>query len=103
MSLAWTLASRNLFNDRLRFIATTIGIVFSVVLVIIEVGLYIGFGRMVTTMITHADADLWVVAQGAKSFEDLTPLNSDIQKRIRDTAGVADVVPIVIGFASWRL
>ncbi len=103
MSLAWTLASRNLFNDRLRFIATTIGIVFSVVLVIIEVGLYVGFSRTVTTMITHADADLWVVAKGANSFEDLTPLNSDLQNRIKGITGVADVAPIVIGFASWRL
>jgi len=29
LSLVWTLASRNLFQDRLRFAATLIGIVFS--------------------------------------------------------------------------
>ena len=47
MSLVWTLASRNLFQDRLRFAATLIGIVFSVVLVMVQMGLYFGFGRMV--------------------------------------------------------
>ena len=33
MPLNFTLASRNLFHDRLRFVATMVGIVFSVVLV----------------------------------------------------------------------
>ena len=50
MSLVWTLASRNLFQDRLRFAATLIGIVFSVVLVMVQMGLYFGFGRVVTTI-----------------------------------------------------
>ena len=61
MPLVFTLAFRNLFHDRLRFIATVIGIVFSIVLVTVQMGLYLGFGRMVTTMIDHASADLWVM------------------------------------------
>ena len=40
MSLVFTLASRNLFRDRLRFIASLMGIVFSVVLVMVQMGLY---------------------------------------------------------------
>ena len=47
------MASRNLFQDRLRFVATLIGIVFSVVLVVVQMGLYLGFCRIVTTMIDH--------------------------------------------------
>ncbi|MET0709438.1 MAG: multidrug ABC transporter substrate-binding protein, partial [Tardiphaga sp.] len=54
MPLVFTIAFRNLFHDRLRFVATVIGIVFSIVLVTIQMGLYFGFGRMVTTMIDHA-------------------------------------------------
>ena len=54
MSLTLTLASRNLLHDRLRFIATLVGIVFSVVLVMIQMGLFLGFGHMVSTMIDHA-------------------------------------------------
>ena len=48
MPLVFTLAFRNLFHDRLRFVATVIGIVFSIVLVMVQMGLYLGFGRMVT-------------------------------------------------------
>src|SRR5262249_11124842 len=61
MSLIYRLASRNLFHDRLRFVATVVGIVFSIVLVTVQLGLYLGFGRIVTTMIDHASADLWIM------------------------------------------
>jgi putative ABC transport system permease protein len=103
MALVATLASRNLFQDRLRFIATLIGIVFSVVLVMVQMGLYLGFGRMVTTMIDHAPADLWVVAHGTKSFEDLSLLDAQTRDRVLAVTGVAAAVPVVIGFSGWRL
>ncbi len=103
MALVATLASRNLFQDRLRFIATLIGIVFSVVLVMVQMGLFLGFGRMVTTMIDHAPADLWLVARGTKSFEDLSLLDVKTRDRVLAVKGVAAVVPVVIGFSGWRL
>jgi putative ABC transport system permease protein len=102
MSLIHKLAFRNLFHDRLRLIATVIGIVFSIVLVTVQMGLYLGFGRMVTTMIDNADADLWVMPQGTKCFED--PALLDERKRFRALSidGVADATAVVIGFADWR-
>src|SRR5271166_4267832 len=102
MSLIFTLARRNLFHDWLRFIATVIGIVFSVVLVMVQMGLYLGFGRMVTTMIDHANADLWVVSRGAKSFEDLSLLDMDKQTKVLAIKGVEKAIPVVIGFSDWR-
>src|SRR5579862_6331278 len=103
MSLVMTLASRNLFHDRLRFVATLVGIVFSVVLVMIQMGLFLGFGRMVTTMIDHANADLWVIPKGAKCFEDPSLLDLKLREKVAAVDGVAFVVPLVIGFSDWRL
>ncbi len=103
MPLNLTLASRNLFHDRLRFVATAIGIVFSVVLVMVQMGLYFGFGSMVTTMIDHADADLWVMRKGTKCFEDPSLLNAAKARDIFAVAGVARATPLMIGFADWRL
>jgi putative ABC transport system permease protein len=103
MSLVLTLASRNLFHDRLRFVATLVGIVFSVVLVMIQMGLFLGFGRMVTTMIDHASADLWVLPKGAKCFEDPSLLDASLRDKVASVDGVASVVPLVIGFSDWRL
>jgi putative ABC transport system permease protein len=103
MSLIFTLASRNLIHDRLRFVATVVGIVFSIVLVTVQMGLYLGFGQMVTTMIDHASADLWIMPTGTKCFED--PSLMDERKRFQALAikGVTEAVPVVIGFADWRV
>jgi putative ABC transport system permease protein len=103
MSLKFRLASRNLFHDRLRFIATIVGIVFSIVLVTVQTGLYVGFGRMVTTMIDHAPADLWVLPLGTKSFEDPSLLDDRQRFRVLAVNGVAEAASLVIGFAQWRL
>ena len=103
MPLNLTLASRNLFHDRLRFVATTIGIVFSVVLVMVQMGLYLGFGRMVTTVIAHTSADLWVMRHRTKCFEDPSLLSANKQTRVAATIGVAEAIPLVIGFSGWIL
>ena len=103
MSLALTLASRNLLYDRLRLIATLVGIVFSVILVMIQMGLFLGFGRMVSTMIDHASTDLWVVPRGAKCFEDPSLLDLKMRDRIAAISGVTATIPLVIGFSDWRL
>jgi putative ABC transport system permease protein len=103
MPLIFTLASRNLFHDRLRLVATVIGIVFSIVLVTVQMGLYLGFGRMVTTMIDHASADLWIMPHGTKYFEDQSLLDERNRLRALSVNGVRDVIPVVIGYAEWRL
>jgi len=103
MSLVFTLASRNLFQDRLRFIASLMGIVFSVVLVMVQMGLYFGFGRMLTTMIDHASTDLWIVSSGAKYFEDLSLVDTGLRDRLLAIDGVAEVIPVVAGFSAWSL
>jgi putative ABC transport system permease protein len=102
MSLVFKLARRNLFYDRLRFIATIVGVVFSIVLVTVQMGLFLSFDRMVTTMIDHADADLWIVPRGTKCFEDPSLLDDRERFRALSVEGVAEATPVVIGFAQWR-
>jgi putative ABC transport system permease protein len=103
MPLVFTIAFRNLFYDRLRFIATVIGIVFSIVLVTVQMGLYLGFGHTVTMMIDHASADLWVVPRGTKCFEDPSLLDARERYRALSINEVSEAIPVVIGFADWRM
>jgi putative ABC transport system permease protein len=51
MPLVFKLAARNLLYDKLRFAATVVGIVFSIVLVTVQLGLFVSFARTVTIMI----------------------------------------------------
>jgi len=102
-SLIFRLAARNLFQDKLRFIATIIGIVFSIVLVTVQLGLFLGFQTMVTTMIDHAPADLWVVSRGTKCFEDPSQLDKRDRAKALAVPDVTGAVPVIIGFTEWTV
>lgn len=103
MPLVLKLAARNLLYDKLRFAATVIGIVFSIVLVTVQLGLFVSFERTVTIMIDHAPADLWIVPLGTKCFEDPSLLDEANRYRALSIEGVSQVDPILISFAQWRM
>src|SRR5260370_28872033 len=63
------LARRNLFHDRVRFAVTLTGIVFALVLIIIQFGLFLGFTTTTSNNIDHSNADLWVVFHGVGYFD----------------------------------
>jgi putative ABC transport system permease protein len=102
MPLVLTLARRNLFHDRVRFVGTLIGVIFSVILVTVQLGLFLGFERMVTAMIDHAHADLWIAPADTKSFEATALLDGRERFQALPLDGVAEVTPVMIGFAYWR-
>jgi putative ABC transport system permease protein len=101
LPLFLNLAFRNLLQDRLRFVATVIGIVFSIVLVTIQMGLFVSFEHMVTAIIDHASADLWVVSKGVQCFEDPSNLDARDRNQVLSVPGVAAAIPVLIGFADW--
>ena len=103
MPLVLKLAARNLLYDKLRFAATVVGIVFSIVLVTVQLGLFVSFERTVTVMIDHAPADLWIVPLGTKCFEDPSLLDEANRYRALSIEGVSQVDPILISFAQWRM
>ncbi len=102
--MVFTLALRNLLHDRVRLAVTLIGILFSIVLVAVQLGLYLGSSRMITANIVRSNADLIVTTFGAKSFEDGGLLLTDRERhQALATPGVESVVPIVVAFAEWRM
>ncbi len=97
-----TLALRNLFHDRIRLAVTLIGILFSVVLVAVQLGLYAGTSKMIVSMVEKADADLWIVPYGADSFEGSGVMTGTERHTALSTPGVARAVPIVASFSKWQ-
>jgi putative ABC transport system permease protein len=97
-----TLAFRNLFHDRVRLIVTLVGILFSIVLVAVQLGLYLGARKMIIGMIDHANAELWITAYGAKSFEEAGSLEGRERHIALSVPGVASVEPLVAAFNEWR-
>lgn len=98
-----TLAFRNLFHDRIRLAVTLVGILFSIVLVAVQLGLYLGSSRMITNMIERSESDLWITTFGAKSFEEGGILLSPRERhQALATPGVKAVIPMISAFAEWR-
>jgi putative ABC transport system permease protein len=101
--MIFTLALRNLLHDHIRLAVTLIGILFSIVLVAVQLGLYLGSSEMITANISRSNADLFITTYGAKSFEDGGILLSDRERhQALSTPGVESVVPLVVSFAEWR-
>ena len=52
------LAQRNLFHDKVRLTVTLTGIVFSVVLIVVQLRLFLGFTTATSNMIDHSGTNL---------------------------------------------
>jgi putative ABC transport system permease protein len=97
-----TLAIRNLFHDRVRLAVTLIGILFSVVLVAVQLGLYLGARTMIISMIDRAQGDLWVMAYATKNFEEAQPISQRAKYAALSTPGVASANELIASFTDWN-
>lgn len=96
--LAW----RNLAHDRARFIVTLVGIVFSVVLMGVQMGLLVGFARTASGLVDHTEGDLWVTAAGTTNVDIAATISQRWRMRALATPGVADAENLMAQFAFWR-
>jgi putative ABC transport system permease protein len=101
-AMTLVLAFRNLFHDRIRLAVTLIGILFSIVLVAVQLGLYLGARNLIISMIERSDGDLWIMAYGTKNFEEAQPISLREKFAALSTPGVAKAVPLISSFTEWR-
>ncbi len=102
IKMAPKIAYRNLFHDRMSLIVTLVGIVFSVVLVAIQCGLYLGSESKIATVLDRTSPDLWIVPIGTKSFDDPSLMTGREKYAALSTPGVQSVEEMVVSFSAWR-
>lgn len=95
--LAW----RNLRHDRVRFAVTLTGIVFSVLLSAIQLGLFVGFTRATSEVITHSGADVWIRSRGVTHLETAAPFLERRRHQVLQVRGVASADPHIVRFGNW--
>ncbi len=100
--MVYTLALRNFIHDRVSLIVTLVGIVFSVVLMAIQIGLYYGSQQVITGMIDHSGAQLWITPIGAQSFDDSALLKGGEKYAALSRPGVAAAVDVAVQIMSWK-
>ncbi len=100
--MIFTLAFRNLIHDRTRLAVTLAGILFAVVLIAVQLGLYLGARQMITGMVDHSNGDIWITGLNAESFEQAATLTGKERFTALATPGVDTVKPLVASFAEWK-
>jgi putative ABC transport system permease protein len=96
------LARRNLFHDRIRFAVTLTGIVFALVLIAIQFGLFLGFTTTTSNNIDHSKADLWIVFHGVGYFDTSREFSERKFYQVLATPGVQQAEKYIQGFANWK-
>jgi putative ABC transport system permease protein len=98
----FTLAWRNLVHDKVRFAVTVTGIVFAVVLIVVELGLFLGFTTTTSSLIDRSGADLWVTAPNVPYIEMGVPFSERRLAAVRATPGVARASKYIARFTPWK-
>ena len=96
------LAIRNLLYDKVRLAVTLTGIVFSVVLVAVQTGLFLGFTTSTSNVIDNSNADFWVTSKGAQYIEVGRPFPENKLYHALSTPGVAEVEKLIVWFSPWK-
>jgi putative ABC transport system permease protein len=96
------LARRNLFHDRVRLIVTLTGIAFSVVLMVVQWGLFQGFSTSTAAIIDHSGADIWIAAKDTAYLEQAVPFNERKYYQVLATPGVAQAVKYIVRWSIWK-
>ncbi len=99
----WTLARKLLLHDRLRFAVAIAGVSVSVMLVLVQVGLYFGFMDTASSLIDASSADLWVGKAGNESFEFASPFDERAYYQVASVPGVERAERVLMNFAQFKL
>lgn len=97
-----SLAVRNLFQDKIRLTTTLTGVVFAVVLVAVETGLFLGFRKATSDLIDHSRADLWIGARNVPYIEGGMMFSERKLYQALATPGVLSADKYIVQFSPWK-
>ena len=99
----WTLALKTLVADRGKLLAALVGVVFSVVLVNVQGGLFFGLIRKASLLVDQGDADIWVGHKKMNNVDFPHDVPRRLVQRIRAIDGVKRAEPYLVGHSVMTL
>ena len=96
------IALRNLLHDRVRLAVTLTGVVFAVVLIAVQGGLFVGFTQATSSIIENTEAEIWVASRGVRNFDVAHPMPAWKFHQVLGVPGVGRVERIIVRFANWK-
>ncbi|WP_182870388.1 ABC transporter permease [Rhodopirellula sp. JC639] len=101
--MRWNLAYRTLLHDRGKLIAGLVGVIFSVVLVNLQGGLFFGLINKASLLVDRSNADIWIGHRGMHNVDFPHGIPERFRFVVAGVEGVAEVEPIRIGFGEISL
>ena len=99
----WLIAIKTLLSDRGKLITALVGVVFSVVLVNVQGGLFVGLIRKASLLVDHSQADIWVGHKNMHNVDFPRDIPRRWLHRVRSVPGVRSAHPCLIGFSDMTL
>ena len=97
--LAW----KNLLHDKVRLVVTLTGIVFALVLIAVQFGMFLGFLDTSANVVEHNQADLWISAPGIPHVNGGSPIDESKRWKALSVPGVENAVNFIVFFLNWKL
>jgi putative ABC transport system permease protein len=96
--LAW----RNLVHDKVRLLVTVTGVVFAVVLIVVQLGLFLGFATTTSGLVDRSRADLWMTSARVPYIEQGVAFSERKLSTVLATPGVAHATKYIARFSQWQ-
>lgn len=91
-----------MFHDKVRLTVTLVGIIFSVVLSSIQLGLFVGFQRATSDILYYSNADLWITSANVTHAEDGVSFSEKKLYKVLTSPDVERVEKQIVQFANWK-
>jgi len=99
----WTIAVKTLLSDRGKLLTALVGVVFSVVLVNVQGGLFMGLIQKASLLVDQGEADIWVGHKKMHNVDFPHDIPRRWVQRVRSVAGVRRAEPYLIGHSVMTL
>jgi putative ABC transport system permease protein len=97
------LGLKTLLYDKVRFVITIAGVAFAVMLVLVQIGLFVGLLDNSTITIRKLDAELWITSKNAPNLDFVHQFSEAHVYRVRSIPGVARADNLILSFMQVRL
>ena len=97
------LALRMLLHDRRRFAITVSGVAFAVVLILSQVGLFLGLLSNSSVIVRHLPAELWVTSRNTPNVDFAQAFPEAYVNRVRSIPGVLRADNLIVTFMNIDL
>lgn len=99
----WTLALKTLLDDRGKLLTALVGVVFAVVLVNVQGGLFVGLIRKASLLVDNGQAEVWVGHKNMHNVDFPRDIPRRWVHRVKAVPGVAQAEPYIIGHSVMTL